>query len=43
MTIANGKKMHYAQGEPEDQSLGRDFRWVIKALNAAFDAGRENA
>lgn len=26
-------------GEPEDQTLYRDFKWVVPALNAAFEAG----
>lgn len=28
------------EGEPEDQSFGRDLGWVLPALNAAFEAGR---
>jgi len=27
-------------GEPEDQLLIRDWRWVVPALNAAFEAGK---
>ena len=27
-------------GEPEDQLLIRDWRWVAPALNAAFERGR---
>lgn len=26
-------------GEPEDQTLARDWRWVAPALNAAYQAG----
>jgi hypothetical protein len=33
----------YDGGEPEDQTLGRDWSWVVDALNAAFRAGRESA
>lgn len=28
-------------GEPEDQTLDRDFAWVLDALNAAFENGFE--
>lgn len=27
-------------GEPEDQTLGRDWAWVVPALNAAYELGR---
>lgn len=27
-------------GEPEDQTLGRDWGWVPEALQAAYDRGR---
>lgn len=27
-------------GEPEDQRLYRDFKWVVPALNAAFEDGK---
>lgn len=26
-------------GEPEDQLLVRDWKWVVKELNAAYDQG----
>lgn len=29
----------YDGGEPEDQLLCRDFKWVLPALNAAWEAG----
>ena len=28
-------------GEPEDQTLNRDWNWVVTALNYAFDLGRK--
>jgi hypothetical protein len=29
-------------GEPEDNSLSRDWSWVAPALQAAYDLGREH-
>ena len=28
-------------GEPEDQTLGRDWRWVTRALNDAYELGQK--
>lgn len=28
-------------GEPEDQTLGRDWSWIAKALDDAYKLGRE--
>lgn len=30
-------------GEPEDQTLGRDWKWVAPALRAAYKLGRESS
>lgn len=30
-------------GEPEDQTLGRDWKWVVSALQRAYDAGVADA
>lgn len=30
-------------GEPEDQTLIRDWSWVVPALNDAYELGRERA
>jgi len=30
-------------GEPEDQTLGRDWSWVVGALNDAYAQGRKDA
>lgn len=27
-------------GEPEDQTLSRDWCWVVEALNRAYESGR---
>ena len=29
-------------GEPEDQTLGRDWAWVVPALNEAYRLGRQS-
>ena len=29
-------------GEPEDQTLWRDWKWVVDELNRAYKAGRED-
>jgi hypothetical protein len=30
-------------GEPEDQLLYRNWGWVVPALNAAYEAGKQDA
>jgi hypothetical protein len=29
-------------GEPEDQTLGRDWSWIAPALQAAYESGRHD-
>lgn len=41
--FASGEKpklLAFDGGEPEDQTFGRNWAWVVKALNAAYEAGK---
>jgi len=40
----NGKEVedHWDGGEPEDNSYGRDWRWVCEAIETAYRFGLED-